>query len=363
MQHNVGAVNTNLLLGCINTERFNTAHARRTHTTCNNRCVARLTTMAGKNAFGCNHALEVIRVGLPTHQYTRHALGGLGNGVVGREDNLANSSTGAGIQATCKNFYLSFGVKLRVQKLIELSRVNARDSLVARNKTLIDHLDGNLECSSCRALTHTSLKHPQLALLNSELNVAHIAVMILERNKDLLKFASSTLQAFSVLKVGDGLGITNTGNNVFALSIYQEVTIKLACTISRVTRKGNACGRGITLVAKDHNLYVNRGTKIVRDSMLLAIQDGALIHPAAKDGLDGKTKLQAWVRWEANLAINNKLRMCIRQNVLRENLLKLAYELLKIFGSKIRVVANARNYLLLRNGILKQVGVNAKYNV
>ncbi len=187
--------------------------------------------------------------------------------------------------------------------------------------------------------------------------------MILERNKDLLKFASSTLQAFSVLKVGDGLGITNTGNNVFALSIYQEVTIKLACTISRVTRKGNACGRGITLVAKDHNLYVNRGTKIVRDSMLLAIQDGALIHPAAKDGLDGKTKLQAWVRWEANLAINNKLRMCIRQNVLRENLLKLAYELLKIFGSKIRVVANARNYLLLRNGILKQVGVNAKYNV
>ncbi len=114
VQHNVGAVNTDLLLGCINTERFNTAHARRTHTTCNNRCVARLTTMAGKNAFGCNHTLEVIRVGLPAHQYTRHALGGLGNGVIGREDNLANSSTGAGIQATSKYFYLSFGVKLRV---------------------------------------------------------------------------------------------------------------------------------------------------------------------------------------------------------------------------------------------------------
>ena len=97
--------------------------------------------------------------------------------------------------------------------------------------------------------------------------------------------------------------------------------------------------------------------------MLLAVQDSALIHPAAKNGLDGKAKLEARVTREAHLAINDELRMNFGRNVRGEDLLEFANKLFEVLGRKIGVVANASDNLLLRNGILKKISIDIKNDV
>ena len=67
--------------------------------------------------------------------------------------------------------------------------------------------------------------------------------------------------------------------------------------------------------------------------MLLAVQDSALIdRPAAKNGLDGKAKLEARVTREAHLAINDELRMNFGRNVRGEDLLEFGNKLFEVLG-------------------------------
>ena len=52
---------------------------------------------------------------------------------------------------------------------------------------------------------------------------------------------------------------TNTGNNVFTLSICKEFTKQTVSSCSRVTCEGNTCTTVITHVTECHHLYVNMG--------------------------------------------------------------------------------------------------------
>ena len=112
--------------------------------------------------------------------------------------------------------------------------------------------------------------------------------MILERQEHALELLACGLEARSVLEVGDGLGVADTGDDVLALGVHQEVAVELLGAIGRVARKGDAGRGGLALVTKSHGLNVDGGTELVGDTMLLAVDAGTLVHPAAKDSLDGK---------------------------------------------------------------------------
>ena len=49
---------------------------------------------------------------------------------------------------------------------------------------LVDHVDGHAQRGTARALAHPGLEHPELALLDGELGVAHVAVVALEPVED-----------------------------------------------------------------------------------------------------------------------------------------------------------------------------------
>ena len=112
--------------------------------------------------------------------------------------------------------------------------------------------------------------------------------MILERQEDALELLARGLKARGSLEVGDGLGVADTGDDVLALGINQKVTVELLGAVGRIAREGNAGRRCLALVAKGHGLHVDGGAEFVGNAMLLAVDAGALVHPAAKDGLDGK---------------------------------------------------------------------------
>ena len=102
----------------------------------------------------------------------------------------------------------------------------------------LGHVDSHTQSSSTGALANTGLQHPQLALFNGELGVAHVFVVRFKAHKDCHQFIVNLrelgLQSIEVF------GITNTSNHVFALGIDQEVTVRNVFAGCRITGETNA---------------------------------------------------------------------------------------------------------------------------
>ena len=288
VQYAVAALDAHDLLGGVDVEALNAADAGRTHAAGDNGGMARLATVAGQDALGGDHALQVVGVGLPTNQNDLVTLVGARDGIVAREHDLAHSGTRAGVQTAGQSLVHLGGVELRVQELVELRGIDAAHGLFAGDQVFLDHFDSDAQGGGGGALAHAGLEHPELALLDGELDIAHIAVMILERQEHALEPLTCGLEARGGLEVGDGFGVADTGDDVLALGINQKVTVELLGAVGRITRKGDARRRGLALVAKGHGLHVDGGAEVVGNAMLLAVDAGTLVHPAAKDGLDCK---------------------------------------------------------------------------
>ena len=251
-----------------------------------------------------------------------------------------------------------------MQELVELRGVDAAHGLLAGDQALLDHFDGDAQGSGGSALAHAGLEHPELALLDGELDIAHIAVMILECQEHALEFLTCRLETRSVLEVGDGLGVADAGDDILALGINQKVTIELLGAVGRVARKSDAGRRGLPLVAKGHSLHVDGGAELVRNAMLLAVDAGALVHPAAKDGLDGKAQLELRIVREDGLAVGD-LELGIQGglDVLGEDALKGLHELLQVLGRKLGIDASACDQACLGQRVLEQVGIDTHNDV
>ncbi len=192
-----------------------------------------------------------------------------------------------------------------MQELVELRGVDTATGLLAGDQALLDHFDGDTQGGGGGALAHARLEHPELALLDGELDIAHIAVMILERQENALELLARGLEARGGLEVGDGLGVADAGDNVLALGIHQKVAVELLGAVGRVAREGDAGRGGLPLVAKRHGLHVDGGAELVGNAVLLAVEAGAIIDPGAKDGLDGKAQLELRIVREDGLAVDD----------------------------------------------------------
>ena len=78
-------------------------------------------------------------------------------------------------------------LKRRVEQLIEGGRFDTPDRLLLADNAFLDERHGNLQGGLRRAFARPRLQHPQLAALHRELDVLHVAVMVLERSPHLVK--------------------------------------------------------------------------------------------------------------------------------------------------------------------------------
>ena len=261
------------------------------------------------------------------------ALGRTRDGIIAREHNLAHGGAGTGVKAACERLVLLGGVELRVQELVELGGVDAAHGLLTGDEAFLDHLDSDAQGGGCGTLAHAGLEHPELTLFDGELDIAHVAVVILERQEDTLKLLTCGLEARGGLEVGNGLGVADAGDNIFALGVDQKVTVELLGAVGRITRKGNAGRRGLALIAKGHSLDVDGGAELIGNAMLLAVDAGALVHPTAKDGLDSEAQLEFRIVWEDGLAVRDlELGVQGGLDVVGENALERLDELLQALG-------------------------------
>ena len=63
--------------------------------------------------------------------------------------------------------------------------------------------------------------------------------MIFKGHENLLELRARLFKTRSLLKIGDGLGVANTGDNVFTLGVDKEVAVELFGSVCWVAGKGD----------------------------------------------------------------------------------------------------------------------------
>ena len=243
-----------------------------------------------------------------------------------------------------------------MHELVELGGVDAQQRLLAGDEALALQVDGDLEGRGGRALAHARLQHIELALLDGELDVHHVAVVLLEDAEDALELLTGGLQAWRVAQVLDGLGVADAGHDVLSLGVHEVVAVELALAGGGVAREGHARGARLALVAKGHGLDVHRGAQVVGDVVLPAVEAGTVAVPGAKDGRHGKRELHAGIlRERRDALVTHELGVLLGAHVLGEDLLERGREPLQGCGVKLGVGVYALLGLGLVDGVLEQV--------
>ena len=125
---------------------------------------------------------------------------------------------------------------------------------------------------SC-ALAGSRLKNPKFAELNGELDVLHVAIVMLEPMEDLLQLCERLrhcdferrFRCVAGAFLGQGLRRANSGDHIFALRVGQVLAENFVLARRRIAREGNTgCGI-VSEVAEDHRLHGDCRAPVVRN--------------------------------------------------------------------------------------------------
>ena len=188
-----------------------------------------------------------------------------------------------------------------MQELIERARVDARDRQRSLDQTFVCKLDRDLHRGFRGAFARARLQHPELALLDGEFEILHVAVVALEHAADALQLLECGRHGgFHGWPVGAGLlarllgnflGRADAGDHILALGIDQELAVEALLAGRRIAREGDAGRRGLAHIAEHHRLHVDPSAPAFRNIVQPAIGDGALVHPRAEHGADRAPQL------------------------------------------------------------------------
>ncbi len=154
--------------------------------------------------------------------------------LVRAEDNLPACRTWRCRQATGQHHFFGIWIKRWVQQLVKRIRINAQQRLITCDQAFLCHIDSHLERRLCRTFTASGLQHIELALLDGKFEVLHIGIMFFQLQPNRIKlgknFRHSLFHRLAIAVLTGGLGqwqwCADSGNNIFALRIDQELTVK-----------------------------------------------------------------------------------------------------------------------------------------
>ena len=275
------AVDAELARLVVHVHRTGAADAALAHAARDHRRVRGHAAACGEDALGHAHAAQVLGRGLLPHQ--NHGLARLGPflGLVGKEDHLPGGRAGTRRQAARNHGgrLLRRRVEDRVQQVVQAVRAHAKQRGFFIDHALVEHLHRDAHHGRAGALAIAGLQHPELAFLDGEFHVLHVAEMVLQQGLGLQQLLvdrghqffergepGTTLlladqrQLRPALRPqpGDLLRGANPGDHVFALGVDEELAVEQVFTRAGVAREGHAGGAAVAEVAEHHGLHVDR---------------------------------------------------------------------------------------------------------
>ena len=249
--------------------------------------------VGGEDALRLHHPVEVVGRRLPADEDDALARLAACLGGVGVEDDRARRGARRGVQTLGDDLHLGGRVDHRVQQLVELRRIDAGDRFLLRDQPLLDHLHRRPERRRRGSLRGPRLQEEERSLLDRELDVLHVAVVLLEpadRGEQLrVRLRQQLVHAL------DRLGRADARDDVLALRVLQELAVEPALAGRRVTREADARPGAVALVAEDHLDDVDGGAEVVRDLVRAPVDLRAGRVPGVEDGAHRLLELGACV--------------------------------------------------------------------
>ena len=272
-----------------------------------------------------------------------------GDGVLRAEDDAAGGGAGAGGQALgldpalLDGLELHVGVEDRPQQLVELLRLDAHERLLVADEALVGHVDGDADGRQAGALAVARLQHEQAAALDGELEVLHVAHLVLERALEPHELVVDLRP--ELLELADRARRAHAGDHVLTLGVDEELAVELLLAAGGVAREAHAGAGLLAGVAVDHRLHVDRRAPVVGDVVHAPVGDGAVVAPAAEDGADGAPELRARVVRE------------VAAGALLDRRLERGDELLEVVGGELGVEGDALGLLHRLEALLEHVAL------
>ena len=175
-------------------------------------------------------------------------------------------------------------VKDRRKQLVEVVRRDSLHGVLPGDQSLFDHLAGDADGRQAGAFAVARLEHVHLFLLDRELEILHVAEMLLEHLADAEQFLVGAGQ--DLLELDHGVGCADAGDDVLALGVHHELAPEYILAGGWVAGEGDAGAGACTGVAEHHRLHVHRRAPVCRDVVLAAVDDRAVVHPGAEHRAD-----------------------------------------------------------------------------
>ena len=190
-----------------------------------------------------------------------------------------------------------------MEELVELRGVEPQQRFLFRDQLLAHHVDRDLHRGGGGAFAVAGLQHVEAAGFHRELDVLHVLVVMLELGGDvaqlLVDFRHRVLERLVAgaerggAFARDRRRSADARDHVFALRVDQVFAVEDRLPVRRVAREGNAGRRCLAEIAEHHGLHVDGSAPVFRNVVELAVDDGAVAHPAVEDGRDGAPELLA----------------------------------------------------------------------
>ena len=186
------------------------------------------------------------QVSMRTRITLRPALSRLG--LVGGEHDLAGGGARARPASPCAiTLRSAFGSIVGCRSWSSAPGSMRRDRLLLRDQALVHELDRDAQRRLGGALAGAGLQHPELAALDGELDVLHVAVVLLEDAVDArrarrrppaspVSIDGLSEPGLDARRLGDVLRRADAGDDVLALRVDQELAVE------RAARRSRDCG-------------------------------------------------------------------------------------------------------------------------
>ena len=269
------------------------AHARPTHAAGHHRGVRGLAAPAGQRAPGRRHAGQVVGVRLLADQDDVLTPAPPVHGGLGVEHDPAHRGPGRRTDAGGEALVLSLVVEPREHQPRELGAGHPAKGLVEVDQPLADHGVGHAERRLGGALAHPGLQHPELAVLDGELDVTHVAVVVLQGLHEPDELV--VRRGVELRELGERHRVPDAGHDVLALGVRQVVAVGAGLARRRVPGEADAGARRRPAVPEDHRLHVHRGADVVGDVFLAPVEHRPRGVPGVEHRAHGQVELLARV--------------------------------------------------------------------